>query len=90
VKIKVLEKTTIIVVTDAILALGLITPFFSQSIITSPKTGKEVSQECTLGELFENRNAANIKNGVVGITGSNAPIMPRRTHTQPRTKSTVL
>lgn len=52
----------------------------SQSIIALPKYGKLVSQECSLGELLENKKAANSKKGVVGRMGKKAPIKARATH----------
>ena len=85
-----LEKTNTIVKIAAHLARGLMTRFFSQSIIALPNTGKEVSQECTLGELLEKQKAAKIRNGVVGITGSKAPMIPKITHIQPRMNKLVL
>ena len=67
-----------------------ITRCFSQSIIASPKYGKLVSQECTLGELFENKYAARIRNGVVGSIGNSAPMAPKATHIQPNISKIVL
>lgn len=80
----------IITTTDIILAFGLITRLFSQSIIASPKYGKEVSQECTLGELFEKRYAARIRKGVVGTIGNTAPTRPKKTDIQPSINKIVL
>ncbi|MFT6631380.1 MAG: hypothetical protein ACJAS4_001329 [Bacteriovoracaceae bacterium] len=49
-----------------------------------------MSQECTLGELFEKRYAAKIKKGVVGTMGNTAPISPKRTDIQPSINKIVL
>ncbi|MCT4641743.1 MAG: hypothetical protein N4A33_05545 [Bacteriovoracaceae bacterium] len=59
-----------------VFALGLITLFCSQSIITDPKYGFVVSQICILLELFEKQYEDNIKKGVVGKRGKKAPIIP--------------
>jgi hypothetical protein len=73
--VKLIESQ--IVPRAANLARGLITLFFSQSIIAEPKYGKEVSQECIFFELLLKHNAERIINGVVGKTGRKAPITPR-------------
>lgn len=52
-----------------------------------PKRGCPISHLYSRGELFKNRYEANSKNGVVGSTGRNMPIIPNITDTIPKRAS---
>ena len=59
-----------------IFAFLLITRFSCQSFTASPARGIFSTQAWKRGDVFENKNADNIKKGVVGRIGRKAPIIP--------------
>ena len=64
----------------AVTLAGLETALFlSQATSAGPKVLCSYNQRCSAGEPFGAAQAASNKNGVVGITGKNAPMMPSAT-----------
>ena len=73
---------------DISFTLSVIAPWLSQLDRIGPKTAWVVSHRWSLGELRAKQAAARIKNGVVGRSGTNAPMMPSTSGIRPQMNKT--
>lgn len=83
---QITNKLTASMEQHMILALVLITLRWFQSTTASPKMGIAKSQAWKRGDEREKKKAAKSKKGVVGSTGTKAPMKPKRKKIQPQAK----
>lgn len=85
-----IAKVRPIIVSATILMRGAMDLVASQFRMGGPKVGCEINQLRKRGEPLVKKNAAKMKNTVVGSSGKTAPITPSSTQSQPRAKCAYL